>query len=80
MIRTVISLDRENKEWLDQRAEYENVSMAELIRIAVRQYREQMPPDDASFDELLRQTSGIWKGKDALKHQRELRREWRKRP
>ena len=79
MIRTAISLDRENKDWLDRRAEHENLSMAEIIRIAVRQYREQMPLDNASFDELLRQTSGIWKGEDALKHQRELRREWRKR-
>ena len=80
MIRTVISLDRENKEWLDRRARHENLSMAELIRVAVRQYRERTPPDDATFDELLGQTSGIWKGEDALRHQRELRREWRNRP
>ncbi len=77
MIRTVISLDRENKAWLDRRAKHEDLSMAELIRIAVRQYRERMPPDTASFDELLKKTSGIWKGKDALKHQRDLRQEWR---
>ena len=41
MIRTVISLDEESKRWLDQQAREENVSVAELIRTAVRQYREE---------------------------------------
>ena len=41
MIRTVISLDEESKRWLDQQAREENVSTAELIRTAVRKYRDE---------------------------------------
>ena len=41
MIRTVISLDEESKEWLDQQARAENVSTAEIIRTAVRKYRDE---------------------------------------
>jgi len=41
MIRTLISLDRESQEWLDRQAEVEKVSTAELIRTAVRRYREE---------------------------------------
>ena len=79
MIRTIVSLDREHKEWLDRRAEMENVSMAELIRIAVREYRERTPSDADAFDALLERTRGIWTGPEALAHQRALRSERRPR-
>ena len=78
MIRTVIGLDKESKEWLDQQARAESVSMAELIRTAVRRYREEKRGEAPSLDDLLEQTSGIWKGGDGLAHQRRLRKEWQK--
>lgn len=78
MIRTVVSLDRESKEWLDRRAREENLSMAELVRTAVRRYREEKAENAPSMDELLKQTSGIWKEGDALAYQRRLRKQWQR--
>ena len=78
MIRTVISLDEESKQWLDQQAKEENVSAAELIRTAVRKYRDEKKREALSLNELLKQTSGMWKAGDALAYQRRLRKEWQK--
>lgn len=76
MVRTVVSLDLDDKAWLDRRAQKEKVSMAELIRKAIRRFREQSEPEPQPLDQLLRQTSGIWNGKDGLSHQLEVRGEW----
>ena len=78
MIRTVISIDEESKEWLDQQARRENVSTAELIRTAVREYRDEKKRETLPLSDLLKQTSGIWKGGDGLSYQRLLRKEWHK--
>ena len=78
MIRTVISLDEESKEWLDQQARQEHVSTAELIRTAVRKYRDEKKREALLLSDLLKQTSGIWKGGDGLAYQRQLRKEWQK--
>jgi hypothetical protein len=78
MIRTVISLDEESKRWLDQQAREENVSAAELIRTAVRQYRDEKKREALPLNDLLKQTSGMWKAGDALAYQRRLRKEWQK--
>ena len=76
MIRTVISLDKESKEWLDQQARVESGSKAEIIRTAVRRYREEKRKETPSINDLLKQTSGIWKAGDGLRYQRRLRKEW----
>ena len=78
MIRTVISFDEESKEWLDQQARAENVSTAEIIRTAVRKYRDEKKREALPLSELLTQTSGMWKGEDGLVYQRRLRKEWQK--
>ena len=78
MIRTVISLDEESKEWLDQQARAENVSTAEIIRTAVRKYRDEKKREALPLSELLTLTSGMWKGEDGLVYQRRLRKEWQK--
>ena len=61
MIRTLISLDEESKRWLDRQAREENVSTAELIRTAVRKYRADKKREGLPLNDLLKQTSGIWK-------------------
>jgi len=76
MIRTVISLDEDDKRWLDRRAEHEGVPMTELIRRAVRLLRGQTAEEYSSLEELLRATSGSWKHGDGLEHQKRLRDEW----
>jgi hypothetical protein len=78
MIRTVISLDEESKKWLDQQAREENISAAELIRTAVRKYRDEKRREALPLKDLLKQTSGIWKQGDGLTYQRRLRKEWQK--
>lgn len=80
MIRTVISLDPDEKQWLDRRAKEENTSMTELVRRAVRQYRtRQEEQDRPSFDEMLERTRGIWRREDGLEYQNKLRDEWQSR-
>lgn len=75
MVRTVISLEEEDKLWLDQRAEEEGVPMAELVRRAVHSYRGRSPVTATeSFRELLERSSGIWKGDEPLAHQERVRR------
>ena len=76
MIRTVVSLDEDDKRWLDRRAGQEGVSMTELIRRAVRLLRGQTAEDYRSLEQLLAATSGIWKHGDGLEYQNRLRDEW----
>lgn len=80
MIRTLISLDDEDKRWLDQRAKKEGMTMAQVVRTAVGRYREQCEREatQPSMEELLRRTSGIREGLDGLEAQRRLRDEWEK--
>jgi len=74
MTRTIISLDPEDKQWLERTAQAQAVPMARLVREAIRRMRQQ---EDISLEELLRQTSGLWKRGDGLASQRRLRKEWR---
>jgi len=76
MVRTVISLDEQDKEWLDQRAAQEGVPMTELVRRAVRLLRVHAERDDPPLTELLRRTSRTWRHGDGLAYQRRLRDEW----
>lgn len=74
MIRTVVSLDEDDKRWLDRRAQEEGVPMTELVRRAVRRLRAE--EERPSVDEVVEASRGIWKQGDGLKWQEELRREW----
>lgn len=74
MIRTVISLDEADKEWLDRRARDERVPMTEVVREAVRHYRVEC--ESISLPDLLACSAGLWRGEDGLEHERRLRDEW----
>jgi hypothetical protein len=79
MIRTLISLEEEDKQWLDRRAKEKGMTMTELVRIAVKQYRkecERSPGAEPTLDQLLRQTSGLWQEGDGLAAQIRVREEW----
>ena len=78
MVRTVISLDEEDKQWLDEKASSEGIPMTEVIRRAVRRMRSKEMAAGA-FDELLQATSGIGSGEDGLLVQKRLRNEWSRR-
>ena len=74
MTRTIISLDDEDKAWVERKAEAAGVPMAEVVREAIRRMRRQ---EGVSFDRVLERTSGLWRKGDGLAYQRRLRREWR---
>lgn len=78
MIRTLISLDDEDKTWLDRRAKEEGLTMTQLVRNAVKRYREQCEASagEPSLDQLLQRTAGIRQGGDGLAWQQEVRGEW----
>lgn len=77
MPRTVISIDPEDKRWLDREARRRNVPMTELVRQAVRNYRvraESLARPD--LQTALTRTSGIWRDDNGLSYQQRLRKEW----
>ena len=77
LVRTVISLDDEQKAWLDRQAALRRVSMASLIRQAVSEFRMREQRGSAtSFQEVLKQTAGIWQDGDGLEYQGRIRQEW----
>ena len=79
MVRTVISLDEKDKRWLDRKAAKDHVSMAEVVRLAVRRMRSE-EAGQAAFAELLDATAGLGTGEDGLTAQKRLRDEWNRRP
>ena len=77
MPRTIISLSGEDKAWLDLRAKEERVSMTEIVRRAVREYRERSGSGDRlPLDDLLERTRGCWGHGDGLGFQNAARDEW----
>ena len=79
MIRTVISLDPEDKAWLDRTARRERVPMTRLVRRAIHRLRKEQEADPKGFERLLQETSGLWKAGDGLAYQRRLRGQWSRR-
>jgi hypothetical protein len=82
MIRTLISLDDEDKTWLDRKAKEEGITMAQVVRSAVKRYREQCEASETepSLEQLLRRTAGSWREGDGLAYQRAVRGEWERSP
>lgn len=79
MIRTLISLDPEDKAWLERRSRQEGAPMARLVRRAIKRLREESEASPSRFEVLLRETAGMLKAGDGLAAQRRLRREWKRR-
>jgi hypothetical protein len=77
MVRTLVTLDDDDKAWLDTRARETGVSMAQVVREAVRQYRAGLPESRSDKRRrLLEQLKGTWRNGDGLAWQRERRAEW----
>lgn len=79
MVRTVISLDVEDKAWLDRQARRERIPMTRLVQRAVQRLRRESEANPSGFERLLRETSGLRNFGDGLDYQRKLRGEWGKR-
>lgn len=77
MPRTVINLDVDNKNWLDQEARKRHVPMTELVRQAVHAYRlREESQGNSKWQHAVRDTAGIWHQGDGLAYQQRLRDEW----
>jgi len=77
MTKTLVNLDREDKDWLDREAQRRKVPMTELVRQAVRRFRireesESLP----SLGDILERTAGLWRSGDGLAWQQQMRGEW----
>jgi hypothetical protein len=79
VIRTLISLDPEDKAWLDRKAKQERMPMARLVRQAIQRLRQDSEAKPSRFKVLLNETAGIGNTSDGLAVQRRLRREWDRR-
>ncbi|HEX9786297.1 MAG TPA: ribbon-helix-helix protein, CopG family [Opitutaceae bacterium] len=77
MPRTVISLEKDDKDWLDRQARAQRVPMTEIVRRAIRRYRQEadMHPDK-DIHLLLEETRGLWRAGEGLAYQDRLREEW----
>ena len=80
MSRTIVSLPDEDKTWLARQASAQRVPMSELVRRAVREYRERHGNGKSGrLSELLDSTRGSWKHGDGLRYQSNTRKEWEQR-
>ncbi len=80
MIRTIISLEPDEKKWLDQQARRSGRTMTSLVREALSQYREREHAQELpSQEQLLALTRGLWNQGDGLAWQQQLREEWTER-
>lgn len=77
MPKTLISLDADDKAWLDREARRLKMPMTEIVRQAVRyhRHREENRGRPALLDALAA-TSGLWRQGDGLAWQKRLRSEW----
>lgn len=74
MTRTIISLEEQDKSWLERKAREAGVPMAEVVRQAIRRMKQ---AEDETLDQLLESTRGLWRKGDGLRYQRKLRQEWK---
>lgn len=74
MTRMILSLEEQDKAWLEKQASTRGVSMAEVVRVAIRSQRKK---EEEPLADLLAGTRGIWRNGDGLRYQRRIRSEWR---
>lgn len=80
MIRMPLSLDPDEKRWLDRYARAQGKSAAGVIREALGVYRAAAATQDLSFRRLLDESQGTWKRRETpLAYQRRMRKEWDRR-
>ena len=70
-MRTIIEVPDEVIRHLDKLGKHQKKSRAAIIREAIHLYLEkkELPKTDAAF--------GVWKGKDGVKYQEQLRSKWK---
>ena len=74
MIRTVISLDPEDKHWLDRKSKETKRPLAAIVSSAIRKCEQKKLHHLLLMYSL--QTKGIWTREDGLAYQQAIRGEW----
>jgi hypothetical protein len=74
MTRLLISLEDNDRRWLEQRSRETGVPMSEVVRQAIRQAQEN---SRKPMKDLLASTQGLWRKGDGLRYQWRIRKEWR---
>ena len=76
MLRTIISLPSELKNWIDNYSHINKKTAAETIRQAILEYKNRI--EKSGDNSILSETSGIWRGRerDALEYIDKMRSEW----
>ncbi len=78
MVRTLITIPEEDKQWLKNYSRSHHVSMAQIIRMAINEFKKRKKNDKNDFHKALEATFGMWKDKniDSVEYVRQLRSEW----
>ncbi len=75
MVRTLVSIDENDKRWLDKYSHEQGRSTAEIIRQAIKEFQQKMRTNQRQ--RILDKTFGILKDKeDSVKFVRKIREEW----
>ena len=73
--RTIVTLSKDEKEWLERYSRGKGLSMAQTVRKGIARLRNE---DRSSlYEDTLQITHGLWTKGDGLKYQKELRQEWK---
>jgi len=80
MTRTIISLPEDEKKWLESYGRRNRISSAEVIRRAIKEFREGKPA--RSLKAVLEDTAGAWTSVrgDSRDYVEALRKEWERKP
>ena len=74
MQRLLLSLEQDERAYLARRAKETGLSMAAIVRQAIQSQKES---EEASLDDALNATRGVWRKGDGLRYQRAIRGEWK---
>jgi len=74
MMRMLISLEENDRRWLEQKAQETGMPMSEVVRQTIRQVREN---EETPMKDLLASTKGLWRKGDGLRYQQRIRKDWR---
>lgn len=76
MVRALLTLQEEDKEWLEKDSRSHHRSFAETVRMAIHWYRQKCERETRR--KTLKESSGLWKHKKISSHDyvRKLREEW----
>jgi hypothetical protein len=73
--RTIVTLSKDDKEWLERYSRGKGLSMAQTVRKSIARLRNEERP--SLYEDTLQGTRGLWTKGDGLKYQKELRQEWK---